>query len=50
MKDKQELKKEVWNKASRVDGYPPDVVRQDACGAYMIFLTSKTKRALLVGK
>ncbi|MBS6329802.1 MAG: hypothetical protein KH425_09705 [Prevotella bivia] len=37
MKDKQELKKEVWNKASLVDGYSPDLVRQDACGAYMIF-------------
>lgn len=37
MKDKQELKKEVWNKASLVDGYSPNVVRQDACGAYMIF-------------
>lgn len=37
MKDKQKIKDKVWEKASIVNGYSPDTVRQDACGAYMIF-------------
>ena len=37
MEDKQELKNKVWENASIVNGYSPGIVRQDACGAYMIF-------------
>lgn len=37
MEDKQEIKNKVWENASIVNGYSPDIVRQDACGAYMIF-------------
>lgn len=33
----EKLKKEVWEKGSPVSDYSPDLVRQDACGAYIIF-------------
>lgn len=28
---------QVWNKARKIDGYNPDVFRQDACGAWIVF-------------
>lgn len=31
------LKNEVWKKGSPVSDYSPELVRQDACGAYIIF-------------
>lgn len=33
----EELKKKVWLKASIVDGYNPDIYRQDPCGAWIIY-------------
>ena len=33
----EELKNSVWKKAKKVDGYDPDVIRQDVCGAWIIF-------------
>jgi len=32
-----ELKLEIWSKATFVAGYDPDVIRKDACGAWIIF-------------
>ncbi|MCQ2294026.1 MAG: HNH endonuclease [Bacteroidales bacterium] len=28
---------QVWNKARKIDGYNPDIFRQDACGAWIVF-------------
>lgn len=33
----EDLKKEVWEKGLKVEGYNPDEYRKDACGAWIIF-------------
>lgn len=33
----ENLKRNVWEKGTPVSGYSSDLVRQDACGAYIIF-------------
>lgn len=37
VKDIESLKRLVWNRGFKVDGYPEDTVRKDACGALMVF-------------
>lgn len=31
------LKRKVWNQGQIVDGYDPEMVRKDACNAFMIY-------------
>lgn len=31
----EELKKKVWEKGQKVEGYSPDLYRKDACGAWI---------------
>lgn len=33
----EELKRKIWNKAQKVEGYDSDIVRKDSCGAWIIF-------------
>jgi hypothetical protein len=33
----ENFKKNIWNKGLPVDGYPEDKVRQDACGALIVY-------------
>ena len=32
-----ELKKRIWNKALKVEGYDPEKVRKDSCGAWIVY-------------
>lgn len=33
----EELKREIWNKGSIVEGYDPDAIRKDSCGAWILY-------------